>query len=110
MSCEQLCSPFAIPSYIAPVCCPHCSLFVLAQASCGMQALISAVFSIVFQAIAQGFFPRFHVQHTSDHVSLMHVSPVHLSADHDSMPSKRALCVLVVTMQTAFPFCNDDTL
>ena len=33
-----------------------------------MQALISAVFSIVFQAISQGFFPRFHVHHTSDHV------------------------------------------
>ncbi|KAK9804738.1 hypothetical protein WJX72_002866 [[Myrmecia] bisecta] len=29
------------------------------------QALISAVFSIVFQAIGQGFFPRFHVVHTS---------------------------------------------
>ncbi|KAK9823651.1 hypothetical protein WJX72_004427 [[Myrmecia] bisecta] len=29
------------------------------------QALIAAVFSIVFQAIAQGFFPRFHVVHTS---------------------------------------------
>lgn len=33
-----------------------------------MQALIAAVGSIVFQAIAQGFFPRFHVYHTSDHV------------------------------------------
>ena len=36
-----------------------------------LQALISAVFSIVFQAISQGFFPRFHVNHTSDHVSLL---------------------------------------
>ena len=52
-----------------------------------MQALISAVFSIVFQAIAQGFFPRFHVQHTSDHVSHFFVSPSLLCmrqpADHD---------------------------
>lgn len=29
------------------------------------QALISAVFQIAYQAIAQGFFPRFHVYHTS---------------------------------------------
>lgn len=29
------------------------------------QAMISAVFQIVKQAIAQGFFPRFHVYHTS---------------------------------------------
>ena len=36
-----------------------------------VQALISAVFSIVFQAISQGFFPRFHVDHTSDHVGLL---------------------------------------
>ena len=36
-----------------------------------VQALISAVFSIVFQAISQGFFPRFHVDHTSDHVRLL---------------------------------------
>ena len=33
------------------------------------QALISAVFQIVKQAIAQGFFPRFHVYHTSREVS-----------------------------------------
>ena len=29
------------------------------------QALISAVFQIAYQAITQGFFPRFHVYHTS---------------------------------------------
>ena len=29
------------------------------------QALISAAFQIVSQAIAQGFFPRFHIKHTS---------------------------------------------
>ncbi|KAK9819477.1 hypothetical protein WJX81_000858 [Elliptochloris bilobata] len=29
------------------------------------QSLISAVFQIAYQAIAQGFFPRFHVYHTS---------------------------------------------
>ena len=32
------------------------------------QALISAVFQIVSQAIVQGFFPRFHVYHTSREV------------------------------------------
>ena len=34
------------------------------------QALISAVFQIVKQAIAQGFFPRFSVKHTSQKVHL----------------------------------------
>ncbi len=29
------------------------------------QALISAVFQIAYQAISQGFFPRFHVYHKS---------------------------------------------
>lgn len=64
----------------------------LNESSHAMQALISAVFSIVFQAIAQGFFPRFHVQHTSDHVSHFCVSPsqlcTHQPADHDPKLSK----------------------
>lgn len=40
------------------------------------QAMISAVFQIVKQAIAQGFFPRFHVYHTSRKVrgALQYVS------------------------------------
>ncbi len=51
------------------------------------QALISAVFQIVKQAIAQGFFPRFHVYHTSREVrrclawglrlDFWHCSPCH---------------------------------
>ncbi len=35
------------------------------------QALISAVFQIVSQAIVAGFFPRFHVYHTSREVRLL---------------------------------------
>ena len=57
-----------------------------------MQALISAVFSIVFQAIAQGFFPRFHVQHTSDHVRPF---PVSCSVCCITTPgSSKMLCVV----------------
>ena len=42
-------------------------MFVVATlaAIIASQALISAVFQIVKQAIAQGFFPRFKVYHTS---------------------------------------------
>ncbi|GAQ92301.1 Potassium transporter family protein [Klebsormidium nitens] len=42
-------------------------MFILATlaAIVASQALISASFQIVYQAIAQGFFPRFHVVHTS---------------------------------------------
>lgn len=47
-------------------------MFVVATlaAIIASQALISAVFQIVSQAIVQGFFPRFHVYHTSREVSL----------------------------------------
>ena len=72
-------------------------LVQLDQPSHAMQALISAVFSIVFQAIAQGFFPRFHVQHTSDHVSffcvLLGLLCMHEPADHGLKLSKHLLCV-----------------
>ena len=46
-------------------------MFVVATlaAIIASQALISAVFQIVSQAIVQGFFPRFHVHHTSREVS-----------------------------------------
>lgn len=46
-------------------------MFVVATlaAIIASQALISAVFQIVSQAIVQGFFPRFHVYHTSREVS-----------------------------------------
>ena len=42
-------------------------MFVVATlaAIIASQAMISAVFQIVKQAIVQGFFPRFHVYHTS---------------------------------------------
>ena len=42
-------------------------MFVVATAAAiiASQALISAVFQIVSQAIAQGFFPRFKIYHTS---------------------------------------------
>ena len=42
-------------------------MFVVATlaAIIASQAMISAVFQIVKQAIAQGYFPRFHVYHTS---------------------------------------------
>ncbi len=42
-------------------------MFVVAFAATvvASQSLISAVFQITYQAIAQGFFPRFHVHHTS---------------------------------------------
>ena len=42
-------------------------MFVVAFAATvvASQSLISAVFQITYQAIAQGFFPRFHVYHTS---------------------------------------------
>lgn len=45
-------------------------MFVVATlaAIIASQALISAVFQIVSQAIVQGFFPRFHVYHTSREV------------------------------------------
>lgn len=43
------------------------------------QALISAVFQIAYQAIAQGFFPRFHVYHTSrKHTGQVHCRPAAL--------------------------------
>lgn len=47
-------------------------MFVVATmaAIIASQALISAVFQIVSQAIVQGFFPRFHVYHTSREVCL----------------------------------------
>lgn len=59
------------------------SLFLLCAAptiNTTMQALISAVFSIVFQAISQGFFPRFHVQHTSDHVRRFPIHCLHAAS------------------------------
>ena len=40
-------------------------IVALLAAIVASQALISAVFQIAYQAIAQGFFPRFHVYHTS---------------------------------------------
>jgi KUP system potassium uptake protein len=45
-------------------------MFVVATmaAIIASQALISAVFQIVSQAIKQGFLPRFHVYHTSREV------------------------------------------
>jgi len=40
-------------------------IVALLAAIVASQALISAVFQITYQAIAQGFFPRFHVYHKS---------------------------------------------
>lgn len=63
-------------------------MFVVATlaAIIASQALISAVFQIVSQAIVQGFFPRFHVYHTSREVS----SPLR-ELDHE---------------MTVLPFCR----
>ena len=47
-----------------PVFWPMFAVATLA-AIIASQAMISAVFQIVKQAIVQGFFPRFHVYHTS---------------------------------------------
>lgn len=54
-------------------------MFVVATlaAIIGSQAMISAVFQIVNQAISQSFFPRFRTRHTSAEVRPFHHLLVH---------------------------------
>ena len=86
--CHQVTSAFATglhaeQGYVVPMC---------------LQALISAVFSIVFQAISQGFFPRFHVHHTSDHVG----SYITLCICDQSFNNLRICCSTACSLEVAF--------
>ncbi|EIE24503.1 potassium transporter [Coccomyxa subellipsoidea C-169] len=72
-------------------------MFVVATlaAIIASQALISAVFQIVSQAIVQGFFPRFHVYHTSrEHRGQVYIPLINYLL--------MALCLIIVgTFQTS---------